>query len=93
MIAALLVLAQMPEPGGPLTPPGAEGAMTLFRWVLWGVFLLCMLGVGIVAGKMAIDHNRSMGGGDAATSLWKPLAGAVLATNLSGIVAALVTFQ
>ncbi len=87
-----LVLAQMPDPGGPLQPPGAGGAMTLFQWVLWGACLLGLVGIVIVGGKMAVDHNRSMGAGEAATNLWKPLAAFVLISNVTGIAGALVTF-
>ncbi|MEV4649047.1 hypothetical protein [Saccharopolyspora sp. NPDC049357] len=86
------VLTQIPNPGSPIAPPGSGGVMTILRWVLWCVFALCFAGTAVIAGKMALDHNSPHGGGQAVAGLWKPLAGAIIATNITGILAGVATF-
>ncbi|WP_340672144.1 hypothetical protein REH65_33060 (plasmid) [Saccharopolyspora sp. ID03-671] len=93
---AIEVLTQVPpaipDPGGPVAPPGSNGVMTIMRWVMWVVFALCFLGTAAIAGKMALEHNSPHGGGMAVTNLWKPLTGAIVATNITGILAGVATF-
>lgn len=89
---AIEVLAQVPDPGSPVAPPGSQGVMTIMRWVMWIVFGMCFIGTAVIAGKMAIEHNSPHGGGQAIAGLWKPLGGAIIATNITGILAGVATF-
>lgn len=86
-------LAQLPDPGGPLEPPGGDKVKMVFQWGLWIACLCAIGGVVFVAARMGIEHNRGLGGGEAATSLWKPLAACILIANATGIPAALMTFH
>lgn len=90
------VLAQapgIPNPGGPLAPPGSQGVMRILQWVLWIAFAICFAGTAVIAGKMAMDHNSPHGGGQAVAGLWKPLGGAIILTNITGILAGVATFS
>lgn len=62
MITALAQLraADIPAPKG-VQPPGTEGLTTVLGWVAWGVTFLCVVGVFLVAGKMAFAHRRGEG--------------------------------
>ncbi len=42
-------------------PPGTQGLTTVLNWVSWGVTFLCVVGVFLVAGKMAFAHRRGEG--------------------------------
>lgn len=92
MYAASDLLAQMPNPGGPLAPPGSDKVQLLLQWGLWIGCALGLAGIVVCVSKMAIEHNRGMGGGDGATNLWKPLASFVVLSNITGIAAAMATF-
>lgn len=61
VLAAAVRLAQIPQPTG-IQPPGTEGLSTILGWVAWGVTFVCVVGVFLVAGKMAISHRRGEGG-------------------------------
>jgi hypothetical protein len=52
--------ANIPAPTG-VQPPGTEGLTTVLSWVAWGVTFLCVVGVFLVAGKMAFSHRRGEG--------------------------------
>lgn len=91
--ATELVVAQMPNPGGPLAPPGSDKALMMLRWLLWGVFAVLFAGFAYCAGKIGTEHSRGMGGGEAMAGLWKPAVGMLIASNIVGIAAALVTFK
>lgn len=84
-------LAQMPDPGGPLTPPGSENIQMIFRWGLWVGFIVAMGGVVFWGGRLAVSHQRGLGGGDEAGSLWKPLVAFIAMAHATGIPAALVS--
>jgi hypothetical protein len=55
-----LLAADIPRPNG-IQPPGTEGLTTVLSWVAWGVTFLCVVGVFLVAGKMAFSHRRGEG--------------------------------
>lgn len=55
-----LLSADIPAPTG-VQPPGTEGLTTVLSWVAWGVTFLCVVGVFMVAGKMAFSHRRGEG--------------------------------
>ena len=56
----LLILAQISVPDS-VQPPGTAGLMTVMGWVSWGVTFLCIVGIFLVAGKMAFSHRRGEG--------------------------------
>ena len=55
-----LLLADITTPAA-VQPPGTAGLMTVMGWVAWGVTFLCIIGVFLVAGKMAFSHRRGEG--------------------------------
>jgi hypothetical protein len=77
------------DPGQGVAPPGAEGIATIVQWVAWTVLAVCVVGVLLVAGRMAVAHRRGEGGQYAA-ELGLVLGGAVLVGSASGLIAALV---
>ena len=86
--AAPTVLAVL-DPGEGVAPPGAEGIVTIVEWVAWIVLAVCVVGVLLVGGRMALAHRRGEGAAYAA-ELGFVLAGAVLVGSASGLIAALV---
>ena len=59
-------------------PPGAEIIATIFGWGLWIVAILCVLGILVFAGRLALEDNR---GG---TVPWGRLIAIAFAAVLSG---------
>ncbi len=55
-----LILADISPPNS-VQPPGTAGLMTVMGWVSWGVTFLCIIGIFLVAGKMAFSHRRGEG--------------------------------
>lgn len=55
-----VLAADIPAPTG-VQPPGTEGLTTVLGWIAWGVTFLCVVGVFLVAGKMAFAHRRGEG--------------------------------
>ena len=55
-----LLAADIPAPTG-IQPPGTEGLTTILGWIAWGVTFLCVVGVFLVAGRMAFSHRRGEG--------------------------------
>lgn len=72
----------------PTEPPGMESLATIVNWVAWGVSILAIVGVLIVAAMMMIKNRRGEGGESAGQLGWV-LFGAVLATAAGPIVSAL----
>ena len=56
-----VVAADIPTPTG-VQPPGTQGLTTVLNWTFWGVTFLCVVGVLMVAGAMAVAHRRGEGG-------------------------------
>jgi hypothetical protein len=78
------------DPGQGTAPPGSGQLTTLVSYVAWGVTALCVVGVLIAAGKMAVAHHRGSGGGEHAAALGWVLVAAVLAGSASALVAAVI---
>jgi hypothetical protein len=55
-----MLLGKIPAPTS-VQPPGTQGLTTVLGWVAWGVTFLCVVGVFLVAGKMAFAHRRGEG--------------------------------
>ena len=77
------------DPGQGVPPPGAEGIATIIQWVAWTVLAVCVVGVLLVAGRMAVAHRRGEGG-QYVGELGLVLAAAVLVGSASALIAALV---
>lgn len=86
--AATTVLAVV-DPGQGTAPPGSGGITTIISWIAWVVFAVCVVGVLIVAGAMALAHRRGEGGQHAANLGWV-LGGAILAGSASAVIGALL---
>jgi hypothetical protein len=81
----------LPDLGGGTAPPGSDKLVTILRWVMYGVSLICVGGVLGVAGRMAwIYRSHGGGGGEAMTGLTFVLFGAALAGSATAIVGALL---
>lgn len=85
------VVAQIPDPGMGQAPPGAQELMTLLSWAAWIVFGVCVAGMLIGSGYMAIEHQRHGGGGQATGMLVKSMIAAVIAGSASGFISVLTT--
>ena len=83
--AVATVLADPPDPGKGVAPPGSNGIVTMLGWVAWTVFAIAVLGVLICAGRMMINNRRGEGGENAAQLGWV-LAGCIIAASASAIV-------
>jgi hypothetical protein len=73
--------------GGPPAPlPGkaAEKVSTLLSWAAWVVAALCVGGIMIVAGRMAVMHRRGEGGAHASGLAW--VAGACILVGSAGAI-------
>ena len=67
--AVVLAAGNIPTPTG-VQPPGTNGLTTVLNWVFWGVTFLCVVGVLMVAGAMAVAHRRGEGGEHLAKLGW-----------------------
>jgi len=79
----------VPDVGSGEAPPGADGMLTVLRWVAWSVTALCVAGIFGVAARMAVDHS-SGGGREHARGLGFVLGACLLVGSASGIVSVLV---
>jgi hypothetical protein len=79
----------IPNPGQGEKPPGAEKLELMLKWVAWVVFGLCVAGILIVAGRMAISHRRGEGGEHASGLAWVAAA-CILAGSASALVGMLI---
>ncbi|MFD8756053.1 hypothetical protein ACFV0O_34515 [Kitasatospora sp. NPDC059577] len=77
------------DPGTGSAPPGAEKLKTVLQWVAWVVFALCVCGILLTAGKMAVSHSRGQGGEHASSLAWV-LAACILGGAASGLVGMLI---
>ena len=84
-----LVLANIPQVGQGIAPPGSDKFLTILQWGAWVVFGLCVAGVLVSAAKLAHTHSQGGYGGQQQTSLIWTLAACVIASSASAIVGAL----
>jgi hypothetical protein len=89
MTAVLLAPTGVLDPGEGVPPPGAEGIVTMVQWVAWVVLALCVVGILMIGGRMALAHRRGEAAEHAA-GLAMVLGGALLVGSASALVAALV---
>ena len=64
-----VLAADVPRPTG-VQPPGTQGLTTVLNWTFWGVTFMCVVGVLMVAGAMAVAHRRGEGGEHLAKLGW-----------------------
>jgi hypothetical protein len=78
------------NPGQGKEPPSSVTAKlkTLMDWVAWVVTAICVVGIFIVAGRMALMHRRGEGGEHAAGLAWVATA-CILVGSASAIVGSL----
>ena len=60
----LNLIAAVPNPGQGSAPPGSDKLLTILRWAAWGTFAVCVAGVLLSGGRLAISHNQGYGGGN-----------------------------
>ena len=53
-----IVLLDVVNPGTGTQPPGTQGIVTVMGYVAWVVCALCVAGVLLVAGRMALHQDR-----------------------------------
>jgi len=83
-----LAAGTAPQPGH-TQPPGTAGLLTMLNWAAWIVSFLCVVGVLLVAGTMAVRHHRGQGG-ESLGSLGWVLGACVLGAGAGPIAAALI---
>lgn len=86
----LQLAAGNPPDVNPTQPPGMGGVSKVLNWVAWGVTVLCVAGLLIVGGKLAMAHRQGEGY-EAGGGVAKVLAAALLVGAASGLVGALMT--
>jgi hypothetical protein len=82
-------LDQVPNFGGGEAPPGSDKLLKIGRWVLWSVSAACVIGILMIGGKLAIQHNH----GEMqqhGKAFGAALAGCVLVGASTGIAGALI---
>jgi len=87
--SALEIVAQVPNPGSGIKPPGAGGVDKILGWAAWVAFAICVLGVIIAGATMAIQHRRGEGGESMARLGWV-FGGCIVIGSASALVGALV---
>ena len=90
VLAAVLHVLQSnasgpPNPGTGTAPPGMDKLFLILKWLARLVLAACVAGILIVAGQMALRHQRGEGGQHVA-GLAYVLAACVLVGAASGIV-------
>jgi len=94
MVALGLALAGPADAAAPTPgqqqPPGTQGLTTMLGWGGWGVSFVCVAGILVVAGMMALKHRRGEGGGEAMGSLGWVLGACVLGSAAGPVANALI---
>lgn len=71
-------------------PPGTQGLTTILSWGAWLVAFLCVAGILVVAGTMAVAHHRGGDGAQSASRLGWVLGACVLGASASALAGALI---
>lgn len=79
-----------PDPGGGEPPPGSEGLLQILRWAFWIASALCVLGVMIAGGAMALAIRGHGMGGENVSRLGWVLAGCIVIGSASALVGTLL---
>lgn len=79
----------VPNPGSGEAPPGSDGLVTILKWVFYIASAMCVLGVLIAGGMMAVSVQRGSGGEHVARLGWA-LGGCIVIGAASALVGALL---
>lgn len=79
----------VPDPGSGEAPPGSAGLVTILKWVFYIASAMCVLGVLIAGGMMAVSVQRGSGGEHVARLGWA-LGGCIVIGAASALVGALL---
>ncbi|MDQ3157298.1 MAG: hypothetical protein M3Q98_11315 [Actinomycetota bacterium] len=80
---------EVPNPGKGVAPPGTAGLVKILQWVFYIASAMCVLGVLIAGGMMAVSVQRGSGG-EHVTRLGWSLAGCIVIGSASALVGALL---
>lgn len=83
------IAAAVPDPGQGEAPPGSDGLVTILRWVFYIASAMCVLGVLIAGGMMAVSVQRGSGGEHVSRLGWA-LGGCIVIGAASALVGALL---
>ena len=83
------IIAAVPNPGQGSQPPGTEGFQTILKWAAWVGLAICVLGVIVAGGAMAISSRRGEGGEHMSRLGWV-LGGCIVIGAASGLVGAVL---
>jgi|SRR4051794_13824240 hypothetical protein len=78
-----------PDPGRGEAPPGMDKFTTILKWITYGGYAVCVLGVILCAIGMVTEHRRGGGGGEAMGRLGNVMIACVLIGIASKLVNAL----
>lgn len=79
----------VPDPGRGEAPPGSAGLVTILRWVFYIASAMCVLGVLVAGGMMAISVRHGSGGEHVSRLGWA-LGGCIIIGSASALVSALL---
>ena len=80
---------EVPDPGKGEAPPGSDGLITILRWVFYIASAMCVLGILIAGGMMAVSVQRGSGGEHVSRLGWA-LGGCIVIGSASALVGALL---
>ncbi|MBC7630547.1 conjugal transfer protein TrbC [Aeromicrobium sp.] len=83
------IATAVPDPGQGEAPPGSDGLVTILRWVFYIASAMCVLGVLIAGGMMAVSVQRGSGGEHVSRLGWA-LGGCIVIGAASALVGALL---
>lgn len=69
----------------PTPPPGSDSILTVVKYIAWIVAIMCVVGLMIVGGVMAVKNRRGEGA-EAASSLGWVVAGMIVSGSAGAIV-------
>jgi hypothetical protein len=71
-------------------PPGSDKLLKIGSWVLYTVSALCVIGLLMVGGRLAVSHHHGIQGGQHGEKLGAVMTGIVIVGAASGIAGALI---
>ena len=89
LLVTKIAILGVVDPGTGIQPPGTQGIVTAMGYVSWVVCALCVTGVLLVAGRMALHHRQGIGGEHMSGLAWV-LAACILVAAGSGVVGTLI---
>lgn len=84
-----VILADVPSVGSGSQPPGTQGIVTAMGYAAWVVCAICVVGVLVCAGRMAVSHRQGMAG-EHMSGIAYVLGACILVASASAIVGSLI---